>query len=964
VSESSAPREQLAAAHDDPLSALSGANRAWIEELYARWLESPASVSPGWRRFFASWTDGEAPDPRDVVDPAPVRRSIFGGKAAGQAADQAVRAHKNAAVLQLISAYRRNGHLVADLDPLDLRSRSKPIQLTLAYHGLSEADLDTVFHGGRLAGPTPQAPLREILDRCESIYCGPLGSEFMYMRDETRRRWLERRIEESQGRFPLDRGTALRVLDKLMAADRFEQFIHSKYVGSKRFSVEGGEALIPLLDLLLQTACELGAKEAAIGMAHRGRLNVLANILGKAHGDIFEEFEDSFVRPEQLGSGDVKYHLGFSTDLPYGEGRTMHVGLAFNPSHLEFVGPVVAGQIRGKQDHFGDRDRRQAVPIVIHGDAAIAGQGIVAEQINLGRLPGYTQGGAIHVVLNNQVGFTTPPESARSSEHCTDIVKVLLLPVLHVNAEDLGAVAFVARLAAEYRQEFGQDIVIDLWCWRKYGHNEADEPAYTNPVMVRAIRNKKTPLERFVERMLQERVLSPQDVDAANARIREHLENELSRARSKGEGERMGGLWKGLAGGFLGGLWKGFAGGLNPAMADYITRVPLDKLRTYARQLTELPPGFDLNPKLKRFLQGRAELAEGGSGGPVDWSSAEALAYASLLAEGHPVRLSGQDSGRGTFSHRHAVLHDQTSGAQHVPLQRFGEFQVYDSPLSEAAVLAFEFGYTLVRPDALVVWEAQFGDFANGAQVIVDQFLSSSEVKWNRCSGLVLYLPHGYEGQGPEHSSARLERFLELSGVDNWRVMNLTTPAQLFHALRSQLHRNYRKPLILMTPKSLLRHPRVLSTLPELALGSFHPVMDDAAAEGNRDAVERVVLCSGKVYYDLLEARERRNERRVALLRVEQIYPFRDDLITEMLASYKHCSELVWCQEEPMNMGAWNFVSPQLREIWPGSLRYAGRERSSAPATGSKSMHDQEQAELVRRALEVGSAGEVAGGGN
>ena len=921
-----------------PHTALHGANRAWIEAQYARYLDSPSSVPESWRAFFQDWQD-EAVAPADVVAPPPVRRSIFGGRAAADVAQRAAHTHKNAAVLELIANYRRNGHLVANLDPLDMRERQALPQLSLGYHGLDEGDLDHVFHTGRFGG---ELSLRDVIARAEAIYCGSIGAEFQYIRNIERRRWLERRMEEPGGDVELDRETALRVLDKMAAADRFEHFIHTKYLGAKRFSVEGAEAVIPLLDVLIGTAADLGVKEAIIGMAHRGRLNVLANILGKAHGDIFEEFEDAFERPEHLGSGDVKYHLGYSADILSAAGSRCHVALAFNPSHLEFVAPVVEGQVRGKQDHFGDARHARSVSIIIHGDAAMAGQGIVAETINLGRLPGYDNGGTIHLVINNQIGFTTPPESSRSSEHCTDIVKVILLPVLHVNADDLGAVAYVARVAAEYRQEFGQDIAIDLVCYRKYGHNEGDEPEFTNPLMYQAVRARKTPLETFVQRQVACGTLTEEDIHAANSRIREHLEAELTRARSRGAKEPTA----------LGGLWKGLHAGFHPDAVDWNTAVPMADLAPLVQALVTPPEDFGLHRKLGRVYGRRQQMATGEA--PLDWAMGEALAFATLLAENRPIRLTGQDAGRGTFSHRHSVLHDKTTGETHVPLNHLGvkqaTFEVYDSPLSEAAALGFEFGYTLVRPNMLVVWEAQFGDFANGAQILIDQFLCSSEAKWNRASGLVLLLPHGYEGQGPEHSSARIERFLQLSGEDNWRLVNPSQPAQLFHVLRSQLLRNYRKPLVIFSPKSLLRHPRCTCAMSELTEGRFHEVMGDPGADP--ESVTRVVLCSGKVYYDLLARHEERGDERVALLRLEQLYPFPDRALREALALFEG-ADLVWCQEEPKNMGAWSFVEPMFREELGLNPRYAGRARAAAPATGSKHLHDDEQTALIKAALEI-----------
>jgi 2-oxoglutarate dehydrogenase E1 component len=839
--------------------------------------------------------------------------------------------------MELVSNYRRNGHLIAKLDPLGLREERELPQLSLAYHGLGEEDLDLIFHTGRFG---PPMPLRDIISRLKTIYCSSIGAEYQYIRDIRRRRWIERRIESEGHDVRLDRKTALAVLDKLVAAEKFENFVHRKYVGAKRFSIEGGESLIPLLDILLDTAADLGVQEAAIGMAHRGRLNVLVNILGKAHSDIFEEFEDSFERPEYLGSGDVKYHLGHSGEKVSAAGNRLHINLAFNPSHLEFVGPVVEGQVRGKQDHFGDSRRKRALAVIIHGDAAIAGQGIVSETLNLGELEGYDNGGSIHIVVNNQIGFTTPSEAARSSEHCTDIVKTILLPVLHINADDLAAVAFAARLAAEYRQEFGKDIVLDLWCYRKYGHNESDEPLFTNPMMYSAVHDRKTPLEVFVEQAVEQGVLTRDDVAETIRRVHDHLEGELGKARAKSERKHQ-----------LGGLWKGLHAGLDPAAKSYDTTLPLDTLQPLMEALHTVPEAFSAHSKIHRIFRKRIAMARGEA--PLDWALAESLALATLLKENYPIRLTGQDSGRGTFSHRHAVLHDQKDGSLHIPLNALGGKQapidIFDSPLSEAATVGFEFGYTLVRPNALVIWEAQFGDFANGAQVLIDQFICSSEAKWNRASGLVLLLPHGYEGQGPEHSSARLERFLQLSGDDNWRVMNLTEPAQLFHALRGQLHRNFRKPLVIMTPKSLLRHPRCVSALRDFTERGFMTVLADTQPPA---AVRRVVLCSGKIYYDLLAAREAAAEDRVALVRVEQLYPFDAEAVKAALAVYAPDVQLVWCQEEPKNMGAWSFIAPNLMEITGKPVYYLGRDRAASPATGSKFLHDQEQNAILRQALE------------
>ena len=926
---------------DELLTGLTGENRGYIEDLYADWFESPRTVPQSWRSIFERL--GPSPTVRaraDVVGPEPNRRSIFGGRQAAATAAHAEHSRKNAAVLQLISNYRRIGHLAADLDPLGLRERQKLPQLALSYHGLGDGDLDSTFHVGRLAGPTYQT-LREVVERCERTYCRTVGIEFVYIRDAERRRWLERRIEEAESSVNLDRPTALRVLEKMGGADHLETFIHTKYLGVKRFSVEGGEAVIPLIDLLIDTAAELGCKEAVIGMAHRGRLNILANILGKSSKDIFEEFEDKGAAEEYI-SGDVKYHMGFSSDVLTASGHRMHLALAFNPSHLEFVAPVVEGQIRAKQDHHGDLERRTCLPIIIHGDAAIAGQGVAIETINLGRLDGYRTGGSVHIVINNQIGFTTPPGASRSGEHCTDVAKVVLPPVLHVNSDDLGAVAFAARLAGEYRQTFQEDVFIDLWCYRKYGHNEGDEPAFTNPLMVKAIKKRRTPLQAFTTAAIAQGVLTTDDLDAFAERTRAALEEALEEARSDNEEEED----------LLAGLWQGLTQSFNPAALDRPTSVTMERVKEVGAAMSHIPKSANAHRKIRRIFEQRAAMAAGDR--PLDWGMGESLAFACLLREGYPIRIAGQDAGRGTFAHRHAVVHSQIDGSAYVPLQHLATkqatFEVIDSPLSEAAALGFDYGYSIVRPDALVIWEAQFGDFANGAQVLIDQFVCSSEAKWNRCSGLVMLLPHGYEGQGPEHSSARLERFLQLSGDDNWRVMNLTTPAQIFHALRGQLMRNYRKPMVVMTPKSLLRHPRATSTLLDLTEGWFRPVIDDERDLVRRDVL-RVVLCSGKVYYELLAAAEEVRELQVALVRVELLYPTPVEAVTETLERYPNATEVVWCQEEPRNAGAWTHMFEALIELTELPVRYVGRKRAASPATGSKKVHKSEQHTLVEQAI-------------
>ena len=838
---------------------------------------------------------------------------------------------KQARVLQLIHAYRVRGHLVADLDPLD-STRAPHKDLDPATYGLTLWDLDREFITNGLSGKD-RATLREILDVLRATYCGTVGVEYMYIADPERKEWLQERMESTGNRAQLSPAERKRVLEKVVEAESFERFLHARYVGHKRFSLEGCEALIPLLDHVLNDAARDGVREVVMGMAHRGRLNVLANTIGKPLAQIFSEFEGSADPNSTQGSGDVKYHLGATGTHQAPTGETLTVGVAPNPSHLEFVDPVVEGMVRARQDALGDRERARVLPVLLHGDAAFAGQGIVAETLNLASLEGYATGGTIHVVINNQIGFTTLPHDARSSTYCTDVAKMVHAPVFHVNGDDPEAVVHAAAIAYEYRQRFKLDIVIDLVGYRRWGHNEGDEPSYTQPLMYAKIKSHTSVAQLYGEQVVRNGLVTREELDALWAEKKAEMQRE------------------GEAGGFA-----------TVTRREPVEPPPVDagamwgRIKATLKALSTTPDGFEVHPKLAALLKQRAELLEGK--GALDWSTAEAVAFGTLLLEGRPVRLSGQDSGRGTFSQRHAILYDVRSGKEHVPLQMVAaagaRFEVHDSLLSEAAVMGFEFGYAVADHQGLIMWEAQFGDFFNGAQVIVDQFLVSSETKWGQPTGLVLLLPHGHEGQGPEHSSARIERFLTLGAEDNMAVCYPSTPASYFHLLRKQGRDKVEKPLVVMTPKSLLRHPRCVSTLPELAEGAFQEVLDDPGADAGR--VRRVVLTCGKLYYDLAAGREKAKADHVAIVRLEQLYPFPSAALARALARYAADADLVWAQEEPRNMGAWRFV----REAFLDGViqdprrrvpRYVGRRASAAPAPGSLKVHVREQESLVAEAL-------------
>ncbi|MEZ4261245.1 MAG: 2-oxoglutarate dehydrogenase E1 component [Polyangiaceae bacterium] len=918
-----------------------GINAGFVEDLHTQFLQSPASVPDEWRTFFegnkvstsngAARTNGSASVPRAVAHvppPPPSELDAVMGVTAAVA--------MQGRLYQLVNAYRVRGHLFARIDPLGSPPAAAP-ELELANFGLGPQELDTSFLTLGISGLPERATLREILAHLTETYCGSIGVEFTHVEEPAARTWLQASMESTRNRCALEREEVLRILTRLTDAEIFEQFVHKNFVGAKRFSLEGAESMIAMLDLLVEYSSAHGVEEIVIGMAHRGRLNVLVNILEKNLREVFAAFNDR--NPEKnLGRGDVKYHLGHSFDRVTASGKKIHLSLAFNPSHLEFVNPVVEGRVRAKQVRA---KRSGIVPLLIHGDAAFCGQGIVPETLNLTGLEGYSTGGTIHLVVNNQIGFTTLPSDSRSTRYCTDIARMLKVPVFHVNGEDPEAVIQVARLAVEYRQRFGSDVVIDMYCYRKYGHNEGDEPRFTQPLMYSVIDQKPTVREVYVRKLVATGQVTREQADeiehARKAALDQALEDEK-------QGDYM------TAPNAMEGLWTPYYGGPDALVPEADTSLSRDKLAQLATRLAEMPPGFSPNPKVHALVQGRRDRVIAGE--PFDWGTAETLAFASLLDEGHRVRLSGQDARRGTFSHRHAALYDTSTGARHVPLAQLnpGMFEVYDSPLSEAGVLGFEYGYSLDCPDGLIMWEAQFGDFVNGAQVIIDQFIVSAEDKWLRLSGLVMLLPHGYEGQGPEHSSARVERFLQMAAQDNIQVCNLTTPAQLYHCLRRQVLRPWRKPLVIFTPKSLLRHKMAMSTVDDLACGPFQRVIPDQATDPRN--VKRILLCSGKVYYDLYDARQKLGRQDVAIVRLEQLYPLNDQL-TRALASYADGTRLVWVQEEPRNAGAWYFINSTLPGIIGSRLPLSvvSRPMSASPATGSHSSHKLEQQRLIDEAL-------------
>ncbi|MGY6217593.1 2-oxoglutarate dehydrogenase E1 component [Methylolobus aquaticus] len=928
----------------------SGANAAYLTELYRRFLNDPGSVGSEWAALF-----------RELGDPVESRSDTaqLTGRVVGHRASERGTSLDEAAIrqatldsiraLMIIRVYRVRGHLIARLDPLGLDGRGYHPELDPETWGFGAADLDRPIFINQVLG-METATLRQIMQILEETYCGSIGVEFMHIQDPDEKAWIQQRIESihNQSQFT-DRGKRT-ILERLIHAEELERFLHRKFPGTKRFGLDGAESLIPGIEQILKRGAQLGVEDVNLGMPHRGRLNVLTNLMHKPYVAIFAEFQGASAHPDDMqGSGDVKYHLGTSADRVF-DGHRVHLSLAANPSHLEAVDPVVLGKVRAKQTQRGDVDRRKVMAVLLHGDAAFAGQGLVAECFGLSELEGYRTGGTIHFIVNNQIGFTTSPAYSRSSPYPSDVAKMVQAPIFHVNGDDPEAVVHVARIAAEFRQVFGRDVVIDMFCYRRYGHNEADDPSFTQPRMYRAIAQHSTVRQRYAEQLIADGTMHEGEVEGMQQWFLNRLDADFSAATT----------YKADTADWLEGPWKGLQTLVGEEeMREYDTAVSVEELRAIGLAMTELPEGCRFHPQIPAVVERRRGTLQRGTA--MDWATAEALAFGSLLLEGTPVRLSGQDSGRGTFSQRHSVLVDQHTEARYVPLNRLRDgqayFEVIDSPLSESSVLGFEYGYSLADPDALVVWEAQFGDFANGAQVIIDQFIASGESKWLRLSGLVLLLPHGYDGQGPEHSSARPERYLQLCAEDNLQVVNCTTPANYFHVLRRQIRRNFRKPLIVFTPKSLLRHKLAVSDLTDFGPGtSFKRVLPEVDTLRNDAEVRRLVLCSGKVYYDLVEERRRRGIDDVALIRVEQLYPWPRQNLLEQIARYER-AEVIWCQEEPANMGAWSFALPRLANLLEELRRgtplpvYAGRPAAASPATGFYRQHAEEQADLVKAAL-------------
>jgi 2-oxoglutarate dehydrogenase E1 component len=886
-----------------------------IEAAYERYRHDPASVDEGWRFFFQGFELG-----------------------LGRAVTPSVDAKLQTGMVRVIYAYREIGHFLAHLDPLTEPRTSHPL-LEIAEFGLDDADLDRTFDSMPFLG-LPKGTLRELIAALRETYCRTIGVEYMHIQDTRIRRWLRERMEPRRNRPNFSRAQKLRILKGLHYAELFEKFLDKRYPSQKRFSLEGAETLIPVMEALIEKAPDSGISEIVLGMAHRGRLNVLANIIRKPYEEIFAQFEENYLPDLMDGDGDVKYHLGFSCDRVNTRGGRVHVSLSPNPSHLEAVDPVVEGRTRAKQERFGDYERKRGIPVLIHGDAAFAGQGLVAETLNLSHLNGYTTGGTVHLIVNNQIGFTTAPPDARSTRYCSDVARMIQVPIFHVNGEDVEAAVYVTELALDFRQTFRRDVVIDMFCYRRHGHNEGDEPSFTQPIMYTKIRERPSFTSIYNDQLVKNGDLSGAEVAAIKQVFEEKLHAALEQVRT---GPPEYPVMQGFEG-----TWKGMSSRYSHAPVE--TGVREETLRRIIDGLAQMPDQFNVHPTIARIFKNRQqEVIERK---PLDWPTAELLGFGSLLLEGTPVRLSGQDSRRGTFSQRHSVIYDARTGEPYSPLDdldpRQAPFTAYDSLLSEAAVLGFEFGYALDAPRTLVLWEAQFGDFANGAQVIIDQFLASSESKWQRDNGLVLLLPHGYEGQGPEHSSARLERFLQLCADDNLQVAYPSTPAQYFHILRRQMKRNFRKPLVLMTPKSMLRLKAAVSPFDEFIKGRFAEMLDDPGVDPAR--VRRVVLCSGKVYYDLLDRRTSAKVTEVAIVRVEQFYPLHEEMLKAILGRYRKAQEWVWAQEESQNMGGWSFMEPRLRAMGY-EVQYVGRDASASPATGSLQVHKREQKELAEAAI-------------
>ena len=976
-------------------SFLQGHNAEYIEQLYARYADDPAAVDASWQDYFRQLGDSPVDARREAAGPSwartdwppapdddlthaldgqwPVEPEETPEKTAARTAEKVrAKAAENGVelsddavrravldsirALMIIRAYRIRGHLAADLDPLGMSNGTAHPELDPGSYGFSEADMDRPIFIDNVLG-LEIATMRQIIDIVKRTYCGTFALQYMHISDPEQSAWLKERIEGYGKEIQFTREGRKAILNKLVEAEGFEKFLHVKYMGTKRFGLDGGESLIPAMEQIIKRGGALGVKEIVIGMPHRGRLSVLANVMGKPYRAIFNEFQGGSFKPEDVdGSGDVKYHLGASSDREF-DGNKVHLSLTANPSHLEAVNPVVLGKVRAKQEQRNDADRHQVLPVLLHGDAAFAGQGVVAECFGLSGLTGHRTGGTMHIVVNNQIGFTTAPRFSRSSPYPTDIALMVEAPIFHVNGDDPEAVVHAAKVATEFRQKFHKDVVVDIFCYRRFGHNEGDEPMFTNPLMYKRIKKQKTTLQLYTERLVKDGLIPEGEIEDMKAAFQAHLNDEFE----------IGKDYKPNKADWLDGRWSH----LDKHGEEYQrgqTAIAPDTLAEIGRALTTLPEGYPVHKTIARLLEAKAKMFDTGQG--FDWATAEALAFGSLLTEGYGVRLAGQDSTRGTFSHRHSGIVNQETEERYYPLNHIREgqarYEVIDSMLSEYAVLGFEYGYSLAEPNALVLWEAQFGDFANGAQIMFDQFISSGERKWLRMSGLVVLLPHGFEGQGPEHSSARLERFLQMSAEDNWIVANCTTPANYFHILRRQLHRSYRKPLIMMTPKSLLRHKLATSAAEDFVTGSsFHRVLWDDAQKGNSDTalvsddkIRRVVMCSGKVYYDLLAERDARGIDDIYLLRIEQFYPFPALSMVKELSRFKQ-AEMVWCQEEPKNQGAWTFIEPNiewvLTRIEADHTRpvYAGRPASASPATGLGSTHKKQQAALIDAALSV-----------
>jgi 2-oxoglutarate dehydrogenase E1 component len=964
---------------------LDGANADYIDQLQARYAADPSAVDAEWAAFFKSLGESELDAKRAAAGPSWARADwppqplddLTGALTGEWPATSAKAAHTLTAkaeekkvsltdaqlqravldsirALMIIRAYRIRGHLIADIDPLHMRDTHVPPELDPKSYGFAESDMDRPIFIDKVLG-LELASMREIMEIVKRTYCGTFALQYMHISDPEQSAWLKERIEGYGKEIAFTREGRRAILNKLVEAEGFEKFLHVKYMGTKRFGLDGGEALIPAMEQIIKRGGQLGLTEIVIGMPHRGRLSVLANVMQKPYRAIFHEFQGGSYKPEDVdGSGDVKYHLGASSDREF-DGNKVHLSLTANPSHLEAVNPVVLGKVRAKQDQLNDPDRTGVLPILLHGDAAFAGQGVVAEGFGLSGLKGHRTGGTMHIVVNNQIGFTTAPSFSRSSPYPTDIALMVEAPIFHVNGDDPEAVVHAAKVATEFRQKFHKDVVLDIFCYRRFGHNEGDEPMFTNPVMYTTIKKHKTTLQLYTERLVKDGLIPEGEIEDMKATFQAQLNEEFEAGKN----------FKPNKADWLDGRWSKFARDKDGYQPGH-TAIKPETMQQVGEALTRAPDGFDLHKTVGRLLEAKSKMFQGGTG--FDWATAEALAFGSLVTEGFPVRLSGQDCTRGTFSQRHSALIDQTTEERYYPLNhiRAGQarYEAIDSMLSEYAVLGFEYGYSLSEPNALVMWEAQFGDFANGAQIMFDQFISSGESKWLRMSGLVCLLPHGYEGQGPEHSSARPERFLQQSANDNWIVANVSTPANYFHILRRQIHRSFRKPLILMTPKSLLRHPMAVSDTASFTTGSqFHRVLWDDAQKGHSNLklkpdadIKRLVICSGKVYYDLLAERDKRGADDIYLLRLEQFYPFPAMTMTKELERFK-TAEIIWCQEEPKNQGYWTFVDPNIEWVLnkigakQSRARFVGRAAAASPATGLASRHKAEQESLVSDAL-------------